>query len=102
MKNYTTPEIAIITLTPEGIVTERDTIALAKMAHSEKRRQDKKFKAKSLKKFLRETNHLPSFEEAETFFRNRRRHPNAKRSTLSIKIVKEDIKDLIEEAEDIL
>ena len=52
MKNYTTPEIAIITLTPEGIVTERDTIALAKMAHSEKRRQDKKFKAKSLKKFL--------------------------------------------------
>lgn len=83
MKKYTAPELTVIELTPEEVVVERDTIALAKMAHSEKRRQDKKFKAKSLKKFLRETNHRPSFEEAEAFFRSCRRHPNAKRSTIN-------------------
>ena len=83
MKNYNVPELTIIELTPEEVVVERDTIALAKMARSEKRRQDKKFKAKNLKKFLRETNHCPSFAEAEAFFRNCKRHPNAKRSTIN-------------------
>lgn len=73
-----------------------------KRKKSKKRRQDKKFKAKSLKKFLRETNHLPSFEEAEAFFRNNRRHPNRRKSTLSIKIVNENIEELLEEAEDII
>lgn len=102
MKNYNTPELTVIELTPEEIIAERDTIVLAKMTHSKKRRQDKKFKAKDLKKFLRETNHLPSFEKAEVFFKNRRRHPNAHKASLSIKIVNEDINDLIEEANDIL